>query len=276
MTTAPPIRARVFSIILFLFAALIAREFLRRKLNEAGIHGDYAGDLSYLVVPPILAVLLWPILRQHADHLREILSFRHLTVRIVLFGFLTGFLVRVAWWSQVVFRGSYGFTQNPNPEAIIGPAWHLHCPPLHVIVLGIVVMAILVPVIEEVTHRGLLLSAFAQRGPVFAIVVSSVLFAMFHAWYSLVFVFLVGLVLGLQYWRTGALWFGIVTHATYNGLSQFDWRCLNIQWNPTPEQLPLHASGIISALLFVLAVALIIWLAFNPGAGAHKAPRPVD
>jgi membrane protease YdiL (CAAX protease family) len=276
MTTAPPIRTRVFAIMLLSFAALIAREFLRSKLNESGLDGEYAEDLSFLVVPPILIVLMWPILRQHADHLREILSFRYLTLRTVAFGFLIGLFIRVAWWSQVVFRGSYGFIQNPNPDAIVGPTFHLHCPPLHVIMLGIVVMAALVPVIEEVTHRGLLLSAFANRGPVFAIVVSSVLFTMFHAWHSLVFVFLVGLVLGLQYWRTGALWFGIVTHATYNGLSQLDWRCLNIKWNPTPEQLPLHASGIVSAVVFVLTVALTIWLAFNPNAGARKAPRPVD
>lgn len=276
MTTAPPIRARVFAIILFSFAALIAREFVRRKLNESGIHGDYAADLSYLVVPPILAVLMWPILRQHTDHLRKILSFRHLTLRVVALGFLVGFSIRVAWWSQVVFRGSYGLIQNPDPDAIVGPALHLHCPPVHVMLLAMVVMAILVPLIEEITHRGLLLSAFAHRGPIFAIVVSSVFFTMFHAWHSLVFVFLAGLVLGLQYWRTGALWFGIVTHATYNGLSQLDWRCLNIKWNPTPEQLPLHASGIVSAILFVCAVALTIWLALNPGAGARKAPRQVD
>jgi len=276
MSTAPPIRARVFAILLLTFSALMVREFLRRQLHDAGIIGEYARDLSFLVMPPILAVLMWPILRQHADHLREILSFRHLTLRIVIYGFLVGLCMRIAWWSQVVFRGSYGFLQNPNTDAIVGPTFHLHCPPLHVILLGFLVMAVLVPLIEEVTHRGLLLSAFAHRGPAFAILVSSLFFTMFHVWDSLLFVFLAGLVLGLQYWRSGALWFGMATHATYNGLIQFDWRCLNIKWNPTPEMVPLHASGIISAIVFALAVSLTLWLAFNPNAGTPKAPRHVD
>ena len=39
-------------------------------------------------------------------------------------------------------------------------------------------------------------------------------------------VFLMGVVLGTQFWNTRTLWTTIVTHATYNGLVQFDWRCL--------------------------------------------------
>jgi hypothetical protein len=75
---------------------------------------------------------------------------------------------------------------------------------------------------EETVNRGLLQSAFAHKGPLTAILISAVFFTALHPPSSYWFVFLMGLVIGTQFWLTGSLWTTIITHATYNGLAQLD------------------------------------------------------
>ena len=269
MTQQQAIRVPILAMIIFLVAALFARSFLQLRLQNLGYNPGFAKDLSFLVVPPILAVLMYPIFREHKDHLSSLFQRQLLSWRLVLAALAVGLLMRIAWWCQLIVRISFGITKNADPEAIVGPSFSFNCPPGPVIVLGVFVMAMLVPVIEEVTDRGLIQSSLVHRGKSQAIMISALVFAAFHPPASYPLTFVAGVILGIQFWNSGTLWFSVITHATYNGLIQLDWRCINGTWNPLASDLPLYAPGTVGLVGLILSVAGIGYLIRENRAGAR-------
>jgi membrane protease YdiL (CAAX protease family) len=181
---------------------------------------------------------------------------------MVLSAIAIGFLIRFSWWCQLVAGISFGFYSNGDASAIIGPQFTFRCPQWGVVALGILVMAVLVPLTEEFINRGLVQSALYRYGPPAAIAGSATVFTVFHPPGGWVFVFVAGLVFGAQFWITRSLWASLITHATVNGLIQLDWRCLSGQWNPVSSDLPLAIPGSIAALLFLAClstVSTILW-----------------
>lgn len=88
------------------------------------------------------------------------------------------------------------------------------------VALTVIVTCVVAPVVEEMVFRGVLLTAFARRlGVVGGVLVSSVAFAMAHAsWYAAPPIFLLSLVLGRLFVRTGTLWQPIAAHAAFNAI----------------------------------------------------------
>ncbi len=180
--------------------------------------------------------------------------------------------MRVVWWSQLIARVALGISVDEDPQAIVGPVMSFTCPPPASLLLGVVVMAVLIPIMEETIHRGLLQSAFVHKGPLPAVLLSAVIFTVFHPPSSYWFVFLLGTVLGIQFWLTRSLWPSILTHSSYNGLVQFDWHCLQGEWNPHPESLPLMIPGMIALAALAAALLLAIVLLRCQRTGARAAP----
>jgi len=258
MNSRAPARTQFLATILALTAALFARAYLQIVLRESGYDKFYAADLSYLVVPPILALLLFPVLKQNRLEIHRQFAITKLSGHLVLSAFALGVLLRLSWWSQLAAGVSLGLYGGGDSGAIIGPAFALQCPPAHVLATGIVVMAILVPIIEEIVHRGLVQSALHRFGPWIAVTGSAIVFTAFHPPGTWGFVFLAGVVFGTQYWITRSLWSSLITHATINLLIQFDWRCLQGQWNPHAKDLPLVMPGAVTLILLAVFVALIL------------------
>lgn len=254
--------------------ALVAQAWLSRALQAQGFEQALAHDLAYLVVPPIVLVMLAPVLLEHRDFLLRLFRRNALTLRLVLAAVALGVLARIAWWAQLVGRIAFGITVNGDPQALAGPVFSWGCPPLPSLALGLFVMAILVPIMEETVHRGFLLSAFVHRGPLPAILISALIFTVFHPPSSYGFVFLMGLLLGVQFRVTGSLWATMITHATYNALTQFDWRCLQGQWNPPADSLPQLFPGTLALLALIAAMLGIVLLLRYQRAGADRAPAP--
>ncbi len=215
MIAARSIRASILILLLFQVAALFAREFARLNLGPHGITETVAKDLSYLVVPVVLCVLMWPILIQHESHLRYVFRREALTTRTVAIGVLAGLLLQACWWAQAVLVMG---NDLPVLRICSGAAEE--------VVLGVAVMVALTPLIEEVVHRGMLASALLRFGAWQAVLVSSLFFAVMHSPSGWLFAFVAGVLLALQYLRTGALWLSLVTHTTYNGLVQVDRFCM--------------------------------------------------
>jgi len=255
--------------------ALMVQAGLSRALQLQGYEQTLAHDLAYLAVPPILLVMLAPVLFRHRGFLMRLFRPSGLSVRLALAAVALGLAARIAWWSQLIARISLGITVNDDPQAMTGPYFAWTCPPLPSLTLGFLVMAALIPLMEETVDRGLLQSAFVHRGPVPAVLISAAVFTVFHPPSSYAFVFLMGIILGIQFWVTGSIWTTIITHATYNGLIQFDWRCLQGYWNPSPERLPQLLPGIVSLTVFMAAAVLIVVLLRCQWAGAQVAPAPV-
>jgi len=252
-----PAHRHVVAVLIALTAALIARSWLQVTLRDSGLDRLYAADLSYLVVPPVLLFLLLPVLRESKDGLRSLFDPSDLTMRFALNAIAIGLLIRLTWWCQLIAGISFGIYSGTAPNAAVEPLFEFRCPPLHVLALGFLVMAILVPITEEVLHRGFVQSALYRYGPCAAIIGSAGVFSVFHPPSNWGFVFFAGLVFGTQYWITKSLWSSLITHATINGLIQIDWRCLRGQWNPPASEGPLVVPGAIAGLLLATCVAAI-------------------
>ena len=276
MTQPPALRLpvrTVFAIILALIFVLFVRSYIQIELRALDFEAGYAKDLSYLAISPILVLILLPFVRDHGDFWSRILGRHQLTLRLVLSAVALGIVVRVIWWSQLIARVSFGLTRNDYPNAIVGHEFSFACPQPQVIGLGLLVMALLVPVVEECLHRGLLQWAFVHKGKPTAILLSAAIFSLFHSPSSYAFVFLMGLVFGLQFWNTGTLWASMITHTTYNGLIQFDWRCLHGTWNPATGQLPVVVPGSVAITVLIAAAACALWLLDCKSTGAWSTPR---
>ena len=267
-----PIRT-VIAIILVLVFALFVRACIQLELRAPDFEAGYARDLSYLLASPILVLLLLPLMRGHKEFWSQILDRRRLTVRLVLSAVALGVAMRIIWWSQLIITISFGLARNNDLAAAVGPEFSFACPQPQVIGLGLLVMALLVPVVEECLHRGLLQSAFVHKGKPTAILLSAAIFSLFHSPSSYAFVFLMGLVFGLQFWNTGTLWASMITHTTYNGLIQFDWRCLHGTWNPATGQLPVVVPGSVAITVLIAAAACALWLLDCKSTGAWSTPR---
>lgn len=265
------IRAPVFAVLIFMTCALSLRAYLAIKLGEHGLAADFAADLSYLAVPPILALLLWPVLRANKVALLGLLRPQILSIRIAVQAVAIGLLARLAFWCQLVFCIATGITSSNEPTAIAGPQFAFSCPPPAPLLLGLLVWLFLIPTVEEVVHRGLLQSTLMRYGRWTAILASALIFAAFHKPTAMPLALIFGIVFAVQFDRSRVLWPCLFTHATYDGLILLDWRCLRGSWNPPADNLPLAEAAAWSLIgLFATAIAIVYLLATT---GVPSAPR---
>ncbi len=273
MTSRPVPRTALIAVLVATTAALVARAWIQIQLLDGGSARVFAADVSYLIVPPVLVFLLFPLWHSQKHFLASLFQRRDLTWRIAARAVALGVLIRLLWWWQLIAGGSFGYYISTNPEAIVGPDFSFHLPVPENIILGLVVMAFLVPIIEEVTHRGFVMSALRYRGRIFSILVSALVFMVFHKYSSWPFVFFAGVVFGLQYWATNSLWPSLLTHATVNGLIEIEQHFMSVHWNPRAADLPVWTPGIVSVVLFALSLAALVILLRQMTTEAREAPR---
>lgn len=264
------VRAPIIGVTIFLACALMVRAFLQIELGKLGYAQNFAKDLSYLVVPPILALLLLPILRANANALQRLFARDGLHMRDILRAITIGLLARAAFWCWLVFRVSTGVSGGSS-VVIAEPEFSFACPPAAEFLLGLLVWIGLVPLVEELTHRGLIQGSLLHRGRWSAIVISTLIFTAFHAPTTMPVAAVMGLILALQFANSGTLWAPLITHATYDGLIQFDWHCLRGAWNPAAADLPLLAPALASLVGLLAALGAVAYLLHRTG--AQDAPR---
>ena len=113
---------------------------------------------------------------------------------------------------------------------------------------------------EEVLFRGYVQRQFLNRwGPWTAILLTSVLFALFHIMLHAIAVALpLGIWLGWLAWKTGSIWPGVVCHAFVNG----SWNVYQVgaQLNLLPAEPPMPvwtAVGAIAVVAFAASISLV-------------------
>lgn len=260
------------AVLLAMTCALFLRAWLQIRLRANGHDEAFAADLSWLIVPPTLLFLLWPVIWRDRRFLAHLLDPRRLEPRVVIEAVMTGALIRLAWWSQLVAGGSFGLYRNEGAPP--GSRFLFDCPAPAVLATGFVVMAIAVPLVEEIAFRGYVQSALRRRGDVVSIIVSAAVFAAFHSERGYTVAFLAGLVFGAQYFRHGTLWPSIVTHLSFNAIALFDWRCLRGYWQPDPGEIPLVGPGIAATVLTMTAIAMTFVLVRRIEGRGNAPPRP--
>ena len=273
--STPVFRVSILAILLFQICALFARAALELFLVSNGSDRSVANDLSYLVVPPILIALLYPYLRQHKNALASLFQPCQLTFRLCCLSILLGFLMRVTYWATLTVLMWMGLIKNDDPGAVVGPVLGFDCPPLLVLCLSFIVMAFLVPLVEEVINRGFLLHALLPRGTVVSVGLSACLFAVVHRPDSYIVALAVGLFLGVQVLNSRTLWAPLLTHAAYNASATFDWDCFRIIWNPPEADPGLVAVTRVAAPTAILGALICCFLVSRKAIGATP-PRSPD
>jgi membrane protease YdiL (CAAX protease family) len=268
----PGIRVSILAIMIFQICALFARSILDLTLVRKGIDRSVSNDLSYLVVPPILALLLCPYLRQHKDALLGLLRVSHLTFRVAAFSIVLGLLMRLTYWALLTVLMWTGLVGNDDPDAIVGPILGFGCPPLPVLMFSLVTMSLLVPIVEEVVNRGLLLHALLNRGTIAAVIISALLFTLMHKPGSYAVAFTIGLFLAVQALNSRALWAPLLTHGAYNFAATIHWDCFQIVWNPPVLDQTLATAAYVAAPVALTGVLLCCWLVSKRAIGA-RTPR---
>ena len=262
MNLPPPPRIHVMAVLVATVAALIARAWLQIQLIEYGVPRLRAADLSYIAALPVFVLVVFPIVRKDKMFIARQFRGADISLRIVLMAIVLGLLFRVAWWSQLVARISFGLTSGDSGVTNAGPVFSYQCPPLGVIGLGVLVSAVLIPVIEEIVHRGYVQSILRSRGPAIAVLTSTFIFMILHRLADWDFAFVAGAILGTMYWISGSLWAPVITHAVINFTPQLAWRCMTLQWNPPGDSLPLIGPGMVSLSVLMMAAAGIAWILF--------------
>lgn len=108
------------------------------------------------------------------------------------------------------FFGMFGY-QSPSSTSLGGEE------SLLTIAVEVFVTAMLVPVMEELVFRGVVLSALRRYGIGFSIAASALVFGLAHMDpSSVVFATIAGLVFGFLYAKTNNLWLPILIHALNN------------------------------------------------------------
>jgi membrane protease YdiL (CAAX protease family) len=112
----------------------------------------------------------------------------------------------------LLLRGADGRLQvAPDVKFALGDATLLH------VLLAVAVLVVAAPVVEELLFRGFVAEAMRHRGAVIALLVSGVLFALWHMRLGgLVYYTILGVLLGVLYWKRG-LSSSMAAHAAFNG-----------------------------------------------------------
>lgn len=150
---------------------------------------------------------------------------------------------------------------------------------------------------EEAIFRGYAFQVLARvGGPILAVVVSSVLFALAHGanpsigMFALINIFLAGILLGIAYLRTLSLWFATAVHLGWNWTmaTLFDLPVSGLQMFDTPLYQPVVGGpawwsgamfgpegGLVGTIGFGVALLLVLrWRAVRPDP-AMLATRPL-
>lgn len=271
----PVFHVSIIAICLFQVAALFSRSMLDLRLQRNGINPAVGNDLSYLVVPPILLVLMFPYLRRCRGALSELFSPRLLTLRVIACSVALGLTLRLLWWASTTFLIGIGFFREDGHDAIVDPVIGFHCPRLSVLALSLFVMAVVIPITEESVHRGFILHGALRYGRRTAIVGSAALFALMHVVDSYAATFVAGLIFALQALNYRALWGPVIAHATYNAATVIDWDCFRIVWDPLPSDPVLVYLTWASIPLMLAGIRATVFLIDEKAAGAASPPpRP--
>lgn len=269
-------RKSFVAVLLVLICALFFQAWWAIEMTPQVFSRDHAINLTRLVILPLLVVLVWLILRKEQNFLRALFTLKDFRPRLAVAAILVGILARVLYWSVIVAATALGITGKPHSVLGSGPDFVVGCAPPLVMLTGALVWLVLVPFAEEFIHRGVILSALAERGKLLAILLSAIIFTLCHQPGSYLLVFCFGLVFGLQYWNSGSIWYPMLTHAVFDGFILVDFYCVKVLWNPAHRQLPVFlpsAIAILTALFCVASILLLISKRWTAPAKTRSAGR---
>jgi membrane protease YdiL (CAAX protease family) len=274
VSSGPIFRVSVIAVVLLELSTLLVRSAVEVKLADANVSLPLAKDLSFLVVPPLLFVLLLPYLLRCKSSLFDLLRPTDLTFRVVILSITLGFVLRATRWAVLTILIATGIVRNDDPGAVVGPVLGFQCPEFPTLLLSFLVMSFLVPAVEEIVNRGFILHALLPRGKLLSVLVSSLLFATMHEPGTYITAFFVGLFFAAQVINFRTLWAPLIAHATYNAVTVVDWDCFRFVWNPPQGDATISILAAVSAPVAIIGIVTSIFLVGKKAVGAESGPRP--
>jgi membrane protease YdiL (CAAX protease family) len=252
------IKVSVPALVLFILAAHLVRALLESWLRDNGLDTTLSKDLSYLVVPPILLLLTLPYLRLCKKHLVALLRPSACTRGLVIASICVGAAMRAAYWAAITACAALGVIQGDDASAISAPFIEFLNPATSLVILSFFVMAILIPVTEELVNRGLVLHALLNRGALVAVTLSAAIFAVMHSPQTYIMSFMGGIVLGVQTLKFRTLWAALVTHATFNTIVIIEQKFVHFVWSPAYPDLRLALFSLVIAVIAITAILALL------------------
>ena len=209
-------------------------------------------QLTVILLPPVLFLELRKL------NLRDVLRLRPITLRQGLLTVLiTLFMYPAAVTANLIMLnilnrvGTLDIPQIPTAGSLME---YLRL---------ILIVAVMAGVCEEVFFRGLIMKSYERMGQNQAIIISAVLFGLFHYnIYNLFGAIVLGLVFGMVVTATNSLMAGIIGHVVNNGFAVSLGFVFNMmaQWAPEEElmaaEIPVSDSLLASLFFFaMMAVA---------------------
>ncbi len=131
---------------------------------------------------------------------------------------------------------------------------------------GVLVLAVVAPVVEELVFREAIIGWMLRRGggAMVSILFSSVAFGLIHANPAQIpFAFIMGLLLGYLYWKTGNIVLSSVLHILNNGLAVFLLLAYGEDTRWTDFFYDATSAIVVSSLMLVLGVCGICRLTMS-------------
>ena len=245
---------------LFLLFALAAREFLRITLIKRGAPATTATDASTFAGIVLLTATLWPLFHRFRLSLSRFFQRPKSIPATMIAGLIGGVLCRLLDWVLLL-------TNKGHVDQLLSATIDCATPEVE----STAIVALALPLAEEITHRGVLLAGLIPFGTLIAILVTALVFAVLHT--TLLSPFVFGVVSAALALRTGSLWVPLIAHCTFNLLSITEAACLRVVTN-NPEGLQLGWPVILSLIIvLLLSLAGLIRLS-GTGALAHPGALP--
>lgn len=223
--------------------------------------GGFTPVLYYLVTNAsyVVALAAPPLIYFWVRHipLDEALPFERVgfvkTIACALFGSLVCLLANYPANIVNAIQESFGFYNDLS--------YPLNDDPV-VLILYVITVAVIPPIVEELLFRGMVLHDLRKYGDGFAVVVSSILFGLYHGNFTqIVFAFFAGLAMALVVVKTGSLWTAILIHFVNNSISV----ALDLVQRYMGDQAANITYFTIFGVLFVLGILSLIYLIVKDG-----------
>ncbi|WJR81310.1 type II CAAX endopeptidase family protein [Bradyrhizobium sp. NP1] len=198
-----------------LFIAVVAHEgansLSHSQLQTLAMQGRWQG-IALTLASPVAIVVLWVAIRRAGRGFSEYLALNWPSSGELLRAFAITAIVVMVGGFLLSFVDSAGRPSLIPILSVQGPGGLL------ILLIGGCIAA---PMMEEFIVRGFMFRGWSQSflGPVGAIVLTSVVWALNHTqydWFDRFWIFVLGLALGHFRWRTGSTWLTVIVHSATN------------------------------------------------------------
>ncbi len=201
------ILAFVASIFAFIYGADYYEKFFSENMYNILLTNQYV----IILLPVIIYMLVKKLSFKEVFRLNKLDALSALIIILISFPAL---FVAVMLNTIVVYLLQYIGSIPVQPIPVPGN--------LKELAVGLFVVAVSPAICEELLHRGIMLKAYENRGSVKAVVITSIIFGLFHFDITnLLGATFLGLLIGYYVLRTNSIYAGMLAHFMHNAIHEF-------------------------------------------------------